>query len=261
MMTGDLMSIGSALAHPAVATLFALGGILLGALIRKVVRFQVSLLAAAAVGTLLAVTLYDVLPDAKQFLSWPELMISCASGYLLLWAMGKYIYHVCPSCAINEMCDNTAHEFSRTAMMFMITFGFHTAMDGVSIVFGDDLLGRPDMGLLFGISVHKIPEGLALVLLLLGAGYGRRKAIVWAAGMEALTLAGAALGYAFVGSISTFWLGILFAHIAGGFLYVFANTAKGMMKQHSPEPRYALHALVSGLSFLSSSLVLVFVRP
>jgi zinc transporter ZupT len=255
------MSIGSALQHPAVATLFAFAGILLGAVVRKVVRFQVSLLAAAAVGTLLAVTLYDVLPDAKQFLSWPLLITGCASGYLLLWAIGKYVYHVCPACAINEMCDHAGHEFSQTAMMFAITFGFHTVMDGVSIIFGDNLLGRPDTGLLFGISVHKIPEGLGVVLLLLGAGYGRRKAILWAAGMESLTLVGGALGYAFVGSISTFWLGILFAHIAGGFLYLVANTAKGMMKQHSPEPRYALHALVSGVSFISSSLVLAFVRP
>ncbi|HTD23192.1 MAG TPA: ZIP family metal transporter [Terriglobales bacterium] len=257
---GDLTSIRSALAHPAVATLFAFGGILLGAVIRKVVRFHVSLLVAAAIGTLLAVTLYDVLPDAKQFITWPALLIGCASGYLLLWVIGRYVYHVCPACAINELCENPVHQFSSTAVMLMITFGFHTAMDGVSIVFGDDLLGRPDVGLLFGISIHKIPEGLALVLLLLGAGYGRKKAILWAAGMEAMTLAGGALGYCFVGSISTLWLGILFAHIAGGFLYMVVNTFKGMLTQHNAAPRYALHVLVSSLSFISSSLVLVLAR-
>src|SRR5579859_5697753 len=109
----NLESMGSALLHPAVATLFAFVGIVLGVVIRKVVRFQVSLLAAAAVGTLLAVTLYDVLPDAKQFLSWPLLITGCASGYLLLWVIGKYVYHVCPACAINEMCDHAGHEFSR----------------------------------------------------------------------------------------------------------------------------------------------------
>jgi hypothetical protein len=43
-------------------------------------------------GTLLAVTLFDVLPDAKQFLAWPTLLLAIASGYLLLWIIGKYVY-------------------------------------------------------------------------------------------------------------------------------------------------------------------------
>jgi zinc transporter ZupT len=257
----DLTSMSAALQHPAVATLFALVGIALGAVIRNAVRFQVSLLAAGAIGTLLAVTLYDVLPDAKHFLTWPGLIVASASGYLFLWAIGKYVYHVCPACAINELCEDPGHQFSKTAMMLLITFGFHTAMDGISVVFGDDLLGRPDLGLLFGISVHKIPEGLALVLLLLSAGFGRRKAIMWAAGLEAMTLAGGALGYCVVGSISTLWLGVLFAHIAGGFLYMVVNTTKGMLAQHNPKPQYALHIAVSSLSFISSSLVLVLARP
>jgi hypothetical protein len=82
------------LLHPAVATLFAFGGIALGIVIRKIALHRLSLLVAAAMGTLLAVTLFDVLPDAKQFLTWPALLLACASGYLLLWAIGKYVYHL-----------------------------------------------------------------------------------------------------------------------------------------------------------------------
>ena len=78
--------------HPAVATLFALAGIALGVALRKIALHRISLLVAAAMGTLLAVTLFDVLPDAKQFLAWPTLLLAIASGYLLLWIIGKYVY-------------------------------------------------------------------------------------------------------------------------------------------------------------------------
>jgi hypothetical protein len=71
-------------------------------------------------GTLLAVTLFDVLPDAKHFLGWPALLLSCASGYLCLWLVGKYVYHVCPACAVNELEQPAGPESAKTATMMMV---------------------------------------------------------------------------------------------------------------------------------------------
>jgi zinc and cadmium transporter len=99
-------------------------------------------------------------------------------------------------------------------------------MDGLGIAFGDNLLGHPDVGLVAEISVHKIPEGLALILVLLGAGIERKKAIAWALGVEGMTIAGGVLGFYLVNSTSTFWLGILFAHVGGGFFCMIASTVK-----------------------------------
>src|ERR1700730_11088398 len=89
--------------HPSVETLFAFAGVALGVALPKIALHRLSLLVAAAMGTLLAVTLFDVLPDAKQFLTWPALLLATASGYLLLWIVGKYVYHVCPACAVNDL--------------------------------------------------------------------------------------------------------------------------------------------------------------
>ena len=55
--------------HPAVATLFAFAGMALGVALRKIGLHRLSLLFAAAMGTRWAATLFDVLPDAKQFLA------------------------------------------------------------------------------------------------------------------------------------------------------------------------------------------------
>jgi zinc transporter ZupT len=257
MNLGDFGSISGALLQPAVATLFAFVGIAAGVALREIALHRLSLLVAAAMGTLLAVTIFDVLPDAKQFLGWPTLVLACASGYLLLWVIGKYVYHVCPACAVNELNQQAGRELAKTAMM-MVALGVHCTMDGLGIVFGDNLLGHPDLGLLAGLSVHKVPEGLALILMFLGAGFERKKAIAWALGVESMTLAGGAIGSYLVTSTSTFWLGVLFAQVGGGFFYMIASTTKGVLGRHSDKPRYAQHALVSGLCFVSSAVLLGF---
>ncbi len=247
----------TAILHPAAATLFAFGGIALGVVLRQVALHRLSLLVAAAMGTLLAVTLFDVLPEAKQSLTWPTLILACASGYLLLWAVGKYVYHICPACAVNDL-EQPNPQLAQTALMLMVALGLHCTMDGLGIVFGDNLLGHSNFGLVTGISEHKVPEGLALVLLLLGAGIERRKAIAWALGVESMTIVGGVMGFYLVNSTSTLWLGILFAHVGGGFFYMIASAVRGVLGQHTDKPRYAQYALASGLSFVSSAVFLDF---
>jgi zinc transporter, ZIP family len=252
----DIRSIIPALEQPAVATLFAFAGIGIGIGIRRIALHRLSLLVAAAMGVLLAVTIFDVLPDAKQFLVWPVLLLATSSGYLLLWAIGRYVYHVCPACAVNSLKEPTGPDPTKIATMMLIAGSIHCAMDGLGIVFGDNLLGHPDMGLLAGLSLHKLPEGLALILLFLGAGFQRRKATIWAASIETMTLLGGMFGYFLVTSSSRFWLGVLFAQVAGGFFYMIVSTTKGVLGQHNDSPRYVQHALVSGISFVSSAVLL-----
>src|ERR1700732_4773354 len=192
-MTTVSPSLQSVILPPAVATLLPFAGVALGVALRKIALHRLSLLVAAAMGTLLAVTLFDVLPDAKQFLKWPTLLLACASGYLLFWMVGKYVYHVGPACAVNDL-EQANPQLEQTAVMLMVALGLHCTMDGLGIALGDNLLGHPDVGLVAGISIHKIPEGLALILLLLGAGIDRKKAIIWALGVESLTVAGGVLG-------------------------------------------------------------------
>jgi zinc transporter ZupT len=254
-MTSVAHSLELVFLHPTVAALFAFTGVALGLALRKIALHRLSLLVAAAMGTLLAVTLFDVLPDAKQFLTWPALLLACASGYLFLWSIGKYVYHICPACAVNDL-EQANPQLAQTAMMLMVALGLHCTMDGLGIAFGDNLLGHPDVGLVTGISVHKVPEGLALILLLLGAGIERKKALTWALGVESMTIVGGVIGFYLANSTSTFWLGVLFAHVGGGFFYMIASAVRGVLGQHTDEPRYTQHALVSGLSFISSAVLL-----
>ena len=82
------------------------------------------------------------------------------------------------------------------------------------------------------LCIHKVPEGLALGSLLIGAGLKRRGALGWVAAVEATTLLGGVIGFFFLAKVSTFWLGLIMAHVGGGFFYLSAHAVLGEMLKH-----------------------------
>jgi len=206
------------------ATLIAFGGGALGIMLGQVAPRRLNLLVYAAMGALLAVTVFDVLPDAKSLLSWPVFLLASMSGYALFWALGKYVYHLCPACALGAFDQATTARLGQTVVLLMLALGLHSAMDGVAVVVGDEVTGRPNLALLLAVSFHKFPEGLALALLLLGAGYSRRTALLWTLGIESTTEVGALLAVFGLRDLPLPRLGLLFAHVGGGFVYLVATT-------------------------------------
>src|SRR5205807_4282431 len=82
------------------------------------------------------------------------------------------------------------------------------------------------------LCIHKLPEGLALGSLLIGAGFRPMRTLRWVAATEATTLLGGAIGMFFLARASTFWLGLIMAHIGGGFFYLAAHAVLGEMMKH-----------------------------
>jgi len=81
------------------ATLSAIVGGLLAAGLRRRASERMLPLVFVALGTLLAVTLFDVLPAAKAGLTWPAFLIAAGTGYLLFFLISRYIFSICPACA------------------------------------------------------------------------------------------------------------------------------------------------------------------
>lgn len=73
--------------------------------------------------------------------------------------------------AVNDAHDRASLNLARTATLILIAVGIHCTLDGLDMVSGDNLPGHPDLGLLAGLSVHKLSEGMALILFFLGAGF------------------------------------------------------------------------------------------
>ena len=67
---------------------------------------------------------------------------------------------------------------------------------------------------------------------MIGAGFSRVAALGWVAAVEATTLLGGVIGYFFLTNISVLWLGLIMAHVGGGFAYLALHAVLGEMLKH-----------------------------
>jgi zinc transporter ZupT len=192
-----------------------------------------------AAGTLLGVTLFAVLPESWHMANWWQVSLALASGYLVFFLISKYVHHVCPACAASHFDEEATHRFSEIATALVIALAIHSTSDGIALAAGHEAHGSDpsasaalDWSMLVAICVHKIPEGLALGALLIGAGYRRAASVGWVALVEATTLLGGILGILFLRDVAPLWTGLLLAHVGGGFVYLAAHAVLGEMLKH-----------------------------
>src|SRR5205823_12525192 len=120
-------------------------------------------------GTLLGVTLFAILPECFEALSWWGLLLALGSGYALFFLITKYVFHVCPACAASHFDEATTHRFAEIAAAMMLALAIHCTVDGLAIAAGHEAEvahapgGRAlALSLVVAVCVHKVPEGLAL---------------------------------------------------------------------------------------------------
>jgi zinc transporter ZupT len=190
-------------------------------------------------GTLLGVTVFAILPESLEELAWWQVLLALASGYVLFAIISKYVYHVCPACAASHFDEATTHRFSEIASAMMVALAIHCTADGIAIAAGREAHAANvaggkvlDASLVMAICVHKLPEGLALGALLLGAGLQRTGVILRVAAVEATTLLGGLLGWFFLQRISIDWLDAVVAHVGGGFLFLASHAVVGEILKH-----------------------------
>jgi ZIP family zinc transporter len=187
-------------------------------------------LISLAAGTLLGVTVFAILPECAEAMRWWELVVALASGYIVFALISKYVYHVCPACAASHFDETTTHRFSEIAGALVVALAIHSTMDGIALAAGHEGHKHTDMTMLLAVCVHKLPEGLALGALLLGAGYSRKRAVTWVAAVEATTILGGVIGLTALRP--GFWLDAVLAHAGGGFLFLAIHAVLGELVKH-----------------------------
>ncbi len=191
-------------------------------------------------GTLLGVTVFGILPESMESLNWWELLVSLVSGYVLFALITKYVYHVCPACAASHFDEATAHRFSEIATAMMIALAIHCTVDGLAIAAGHEAhetshteAGRAvGLSIVFAVCVHKVPEGLALGALLLGAGMSKLGVVLRVAAVESTTIIGGFVGLIFLKDVSGPWIGVALAHAGGGFFFLAIHAMLGEIWKH-----------------------------
>ena len=187
-----------------------------------------------AAGTLLGVTLFAILPESLGACPWWGVILGLATGYALFFFISKHVHHVCPACAASHFDADATRHFSEIATALIVALAIHSTTDGLALGIQQEApaTDATKWSLFSALCIHKVPEGLALGSLLIGAGLHRSAALGWVTAVEATTLLGGVIGYFFLANISTFWLGLIMAHVGGGFFYLAVHAVLGEMLKH-----------------------------
>jgi zinc transporter ZupT len=223
----------SALGQVVAAYVFALAGGAISTSLRLEHKPLCALISFAA-GTLLGVTLFAILPEGLQDSgAWP-VVAAAASGYLLFLLISKHVHHVCPACAASHFDADATRHFGEIATAMIVALAIHSTTDGLALGIQQEApsMDATKWSLFSALCIHKVPEGLALGSLLIGAGLRPSTALGWVAAVEATTLLGGAIGMLWLGKVSTFWLGLIMAHVGGGFVYLASHAVVGEMLKH-----------------------------
>src|SRR5213596_2335996 len=166
-----------------------------------------------AAGTLLGVTIFAILPESFGACSWWAAFLGLATGYALFFFVSKHVHHVCPACAASHLDADATRHFSEIATALVIALAIDSTTDGLALGIQGEIpaMDATKWSLFSALCIHKVPEGLALGSLLIGAGLHRSPALGWVAAVEATTLVGGVIGIFFMTNISTFWLGLIMA--------------------------------------------------
>ncbi|NWF50839.1 MAG: ZIP family metal transporter [Ignavibacteriaceae bacterium] len=243
------------LVYSLIALLTALLGALMTFLI-KLNHYRLCSLISFSAGSLIAASFLNLLPESYNSIGPVELTLSVASGYLIFFFINKYYSHVCPACSASHFDEKTTKKFSEIFLTLFTALAFHSFLDGIAIAAGEVHSHNQNSSIFLAISIHKFPEGLALAALMLGASYSKLKIFVYVFLVELTTVVGAFTGNFFLRTgIPETLMGILLAHIAGGFIFLALHAVLGeMLKNHK---KLVIFSMLSGfmLIFLASVLL------
>jgi zinc transporter ZupT len=220
---------------------------------------QLCALISLGAGTLLGVAVFAIAPECLEALRWWQFALAVGTGYGLLALISKYVFHVCPACAASHFDEALSHRFNEIARAMMIALAIHCTVDGLALAAGhEENTGSNNsfgLSMTFAICVHKIPEGLALGALLLGAGFARGKMLGFVAAVESTTILGSVFGWFILHDVSNVWVALVVAHAGGGFLYLATHAVLGEILKH--HKALVLASFATGFSVIGA-LILFF---
>src|SRR2546430_17440375 len=121
-----------------------------------------------AAGTLLGVTIFAILPESLSAPSWWTVFLALATGYALFFFISKHVHHVCPACAASHFDADATRHFSKMAIALIFALAIHTTTDGLVLRIQGETpaMDVTKWSLISALSIHKVPEDLALGSLL-----------------------------------------------------------------------------------------------
>ena len=167
------------------ATLISTG---LGGMAALRFRDRLHLLLGFSSGAVIAVALFDVLPEVFALGGGSSYMPFAAIGFLAFFALERYT-------ALHRSREHVhtaiAHE-QELGTLSAAGLTFHSFLDGVAIGVGFQTSAKIGLLIALGIIAHDLSDGLNTVTVLLAHGNPRKRAISWLAADMIAPVLGAA---------------------------------------------------------------------
>ena len=187
-------------------------------------------------GVLLGVAGFWVMPEMALVFGWPRVVLWVAAGFGGLWLIDRYIYAVCPSCSHTHDHDTCAARLHGFAVPMLSAAALHSFLDGWALAAGQ----QADFGAAFiwGLALHKVPEGLALGVIVRAALDSRVRVLAGCAAAQLFTVFGAALASVVAPHLTLTWIHGLLALAAGSFLYLGYHAVHGEYRRRGMMPAF-----------------------
>lgn len=165
-------------------------------------------------GILLGIAVFWILPEMAENRGWTATLAGVSGTLLILGLIDRFVYPLCPFCAAGvhvhesgapagvQMHDSggaaaavCAHSHAVALGWPLLAFGcLHVFFDGWTIALSQaGVLSGPAAAVSWGITIHKIPESVAIGLLAARLAPSRRIAFAAVLLLQAVLAAGATL--------------------------------------------------------------------
>jgi zinc transporter ZupT len=215
-----------------------------GGLVAARFRNKYDIVAAFASGVLIAVPLFDLLPESLKLASGINvpleyLMYAVAAGFLFLYILERYIsvHHVCEA----GVCENVRHP--KGGIFGAVELSAHSFMDGLAIGLSFHL--SIHVGIIIAVAVisHDFSDGINTFTVMLHTGNSIKTSL----GMLLLDATTPILGVisTLFFNIPESFLVLILPFFAGGFLYLGASELLPEAHQKNP-PLISMAVTLSG---------------
>ncbi len=236
---------------PALATAVGLLGAAIGLWLTGAHR-RARVVVPFSAGVLLGVALLGIVPEVALESGWVTAVGLFAAGYGLLFAVNRFAYPVCPSCAHDHDHNACATELHGFAGPLIAAAAVHSFLDGWSVAAAQ--LAAPlglRLAVPLAIALHKIPEGIALGGILRVSVKRRAEAFGWCFAAEGATLAGGLSALWMAPHLGTAWIAYPPGLVAGWLCYLGYHAVHEESKRRGPAP-----ALASALTGVAGAAVI-----
>ena len=225
----------------------------------RLVKHLVSLSA----GVLLGTALLNVLPEAFESKADPRALFGALlAGLLFFWLLEKaelyrHVHHH-EGDGHDHHHDFDAQQAGRGGLSVLVGDGIHNFCDGV--ILAAAFLADPTLGWVTAAAViaHEIPQEAGDYIVLLNAGFSRRKALLYNALSGLTAVAGGVLGYYLVGPWAQL-LPFLLVVAASSFIYIAVADLLPQLQRRLPlrETAAQLAWLAAGLGVVMLTMSLL----